>query len=187
MELSLIVAANEKTTAFFEGFFRMIKKKYISSLNGGEARRIANEKDIDFAIINAPLKDEFGSELAIYFSEELNINTILIVKKDISEEIREKTEDFGITVVSRPLNKETLYQAYILQRSIRRKVLGIKKENDRLKNKIKEIKTVDRAKCILIEREKMSEDEAHRYIEQNAMKQRRKKIEIAKEIIKEYE
>ncbi len=187
MELSLIVAANEKTTAFFEGFFNAAKKKHISSLNGGEARRIANEKDIDFAIINTPLNDEFGSELAIYFSEELNINTILVVKKDISEEIREKTEEFGITVVSRPLNKETLYQAYILQKSIRRKILGIKNENDRLKNKIEEIKAVDRAKCLLIEHEKMSENEAHKYIEQNAMKQRRKKMEIAREIIREYD
>lgn len=43
------------------------------------------------------------------------------------------------------------------------------------------------AKCCLVEREQMSEDAAHRYIEKRAMDTRRSRAEIAQEILDSYE
>lgn len=64
---------------------------------------------------------------------------------------------------------------------------GLKKQNEQLQKKIEDIKFVDRAKCVLIEYLKMSEAEAHRFIEKQAMDLRVTKREIASRILKTYE
>ena len=69
----------------------------------------------------------------------------------------------------------------------RKKYLGLQSENERLKVKISEIRLIDRAKCILIQYLNMSEPQAHRYIEKQAMDLRVTKKEIAENILKTYE
>ena len=64
---------------------------------------------------------------------------------------------------------------------------GLQKENRKLKNKIEEIRTVDRAKCLLIQFESMTESDAHRYIEKAAMDQRVPRLQVAQEILQQYE
>ena len=64
---------------------------------------------------------------------------------------------------------------------------ALQRENRQLKDKIEEIRLTDRAKCLLIEFERLSETEAHRYIEKRAMDLRAPKITVAREIIRRYE
>ena len=49
------------------------------------------------------------------------------------------------------------------------------------------LRLVSRAKCCLVEHEQMTEAEAHRYIEKQAMDTRRDRTEIAQEILENYE
>ena len=65
--------------------------------------------------------------------------------------------------------------------------MGLKKENSKLRGKIEEIRLVDRAKCLLIQYLDMTEPEAHRAIEKEAMDRRVTRKEIAKEIVSRYE
>ena len=60
-------------------------------------------------------------------------------------------------------------------------------ENSKLKQKIEDIRIIDRAKCILISYLGMSEQEAHRYIEKKAMDMRITKRAVAEGILKIYE
>ncbi len=60
---------------------------------------------------------------------------------------------------------------------------NIIQSNRRLQDKLEELRLVDRAKCILIALEGMSEEEAHKYIEKNAMDMRMSKKQIAQKII----
>ena len=59
-------------------------------------------------------------------------------------------------------------------------------ETTKLKGKLKELKLVDRAKWILIDQLKMSETQAHKYIEKQAMDRCVKREEIAENIIRTY-
>ena len=61
------------------------------------------------------------------------------------------------------------------------------KLSDALEEKIEEIRLVNRAKWLLIERLGMTEAEAHRYIEKQSMDQRIPRRELAENIIKTYE
>ena len=62
-----------------------------------------------------------------------------------------------------------------------------RQENARMQEKIAQVRLVSHAKCCLVEREQMSEDAAHRYIEKRAMDTRRSRAEIAQEILDSYE
>ncbi|HIT05611.1 MAG TPA: ANTAR domain-containing protein, partial [Candidatus Scybalocola faecipullorum] len=55
------------------------------------------------------------------------------------------------------------------------------------KNKMNEIQIIDRAKWLLVDQLKMSEPEAHRYIEKQAMDRCVKRVEIAQNILRTYE
>ena len=52
--------------------------------------------------------------------------------------------------------------------------------------KIREIRLVDRAKCLLIQYGGMSEEEAHRAIEKQAMDRQVTRVNIAEEILQSY-
>ncbi|MBQ7166062.1 MAG: ANTAR domain-containing protein, partial [Treponema sp.] len=54
-----------------------------------------------------------------------------------------------------------------------------------LRNKLEEIRIVNRAKMLLISHKGMSEEEAHRHIEQTAMNRCQKRIQVAREIVSE--
>lgn len=65
--------------------------------------------------------------------------------------------------------------------------MGLKSENQRLQKQIEEIRLVNRAKCVLIQYLSMTEPQAHRYIEKQAMDLRTPRREIAERILKTYE
>ena len=52
--------------------------------------------------------------------------------------------------------------------------------------KYEELRVISRAKCVLIEKESMSEQEAHRLIEKRAMDTRESRARIAADILKRY-
>lgn len=60
-------------------------------------------------------------------------------------------------------------------------------EAEHYRDKLKEIRTVDRAKCLLIQYQQMTEKEAHRLIEKRAMDRRVGKLKIAEEILQVYD
>ena len=60
-------------------------------------------------------------------------------------------------------------------------------ENFKLQRKIEEIRLIDRAKCILIQYLQMTEPQAHKYIEKQAMNLRQSRVQMAESILKTYE
>ncbi len=67
------------------------------------------------------------------------------------------------------------------------RLLRLRQDNARLQDKISQIRLVSRAKCCLVEHEHMTEAQAHRYIEKQAMDTRRDRTEIAQEIVDSYD
>ena len=63
---------------------------------------------------------------------------------------------------------------------------NLEKKTLSIEEKMEEIRLVNRAKWVLIQNLKMTEPDAHRYIEKQAMDTCTTRLEIAKEIIKTY-
>jgi len=152
-----------------------------------EARCMLKEKEFDLCIINAPLPDEFGENLAREIAEKHTSQVILIVKAELYEKVSNRVEDYGVITIAKPVGKSFFRNALKLAFAIHNRIKAIKNENGKLMQKIEDIRIVDRAKCILISHLSITEPEAHRYIEKQAMDMRLTKRKVAEEILRIYE
>lgn len=155
--------------------------------SGSSARRRLIEKEYALVLINAPLSDEFGHELAVHVSRESASGVVLIVKSELADEVYGHVENDGVLVVSKPVGKALFYQALKLAAASHRRVLGLRGANEKLQNKIEEMRMVDRAKRALIHYLDMTEPQAHRYIEKQAMDLRVTRQDVARNILQAYE
>ena len=153
----------------------------------GEARRMLVDRHFDIAVINTPLPDDFGTQLAVEISEKQGCGVLLLVKAEIQEAVGLKVEDYGILTLPKPVSRQMVFQSMKLLAATRQKIRALEERTSSLQSKMEEIRLVNRAKLLLIEHLKMSEAEAHHYIEKRAMDTCVKRRAIAENIIKTYE
>jgi len=151
------------------------------------ARRAILDRNYDIVIVNSPLPDEFGGNFAIDIASDTNSGVLLFVKNDIYDEVSVKVEDYGVMVVGKPATKASIRQSLALLTAMRTRLLKMERKTETFEEKMNEIRLVNHAKWLLIENESLREDDAHKFIEQNAMKSRKTRREIAEEIINKYE
>lgn len=188
MKSALIVSYSAKSIAFFTDMLHSVScDQIVTATTCGEARRLLIERDFDLYIINAPLPDETGESLSRYIASKGVSQVILFVSVEYYDEVSDAVEDYGVITVSKPVNKNLFWSALKLAKASHNKLMSIREENDKLIQKIEDIRIVDRAKCILISYYNMSENEAHKYIERKAMDMRMSKRAVAQEILKTYE
>ena len=186
MESALIITSTEKDFVFITELLRA-HFDIVSVYSCGDGRRKLIEKKFDFVIINAPLPDETGETLARQIAMSETSQVILAVKSEIYEEVSAICEKDGVLTISKPINKEIFRQGLSLAKTMRARFLKFQSENESLKQKIDNIRIIDRAKNILISSTRMSEHEVHRYIEKKAMDTRTSKRAVSERIIHDYE
>ncbi len=188
MEKILIVSSSSKSKGLLNNIAKESGDYDISSVNNAsECKKIIEEVQFDLIIINSPLSDDIGENLAMLINKNTESSIILLVKNDYKSIFNEELENRGIFIIEKPLNKLIFINAINLSLIHRRKFKALIEENKNLNFKISEIKLINRAKSTLMQYLRMSESEAHRYIEKQAMDLRITKIEIAKNILKMYE
>ena len=188
MESALIITYTEKSAVSIAELLRAYSEfNIVHAHSAGKARRILLERDFDFVIINAPMPDETGENLARQIAIKELSQVILIVNSEIYEMVSAVCESDGILTISKPMDKEIFRQALSLAKSMHARLLKMQTENESIKQKIENIRIVDRAKSILISSCGMSEQEAHRYIEKKAMDTRTAKRAVSERIIHNYE
>ena len=188
MERVLVVSGSERGREFLRELLR--GQEYGQGFftdNSGEARRRMAEDDFSLVIINAPLRDESGEQLALWAAQSTDAGVLLLVKAEIADEVSARVEDSGAMVLPKPISRQFFCQSLKLVSAARRRMLGLKNENTRLQKQIDDIRLVDRAKCVLIQYSDFTEQQAHRYIEKKAMDQRVSRREVAEDILRIYE
>lgn len=186
------VLAVSKTSQLADMLSDMLPKDafapVITAETAGEVRRSASDASpADIVVINTPLGDDFGIDLAIDLAARQETGIILIVKADIFEQVSFKTEKYGIVTLPKPTSKTAIYSAVRMLCAVRNKLEALEKETVSLRAKMEEIRLVNRAKWLLMDRLKMTEPEAHRYVEKQAMDRCVKKADVARSIIRAYE
>ena len=188
MDSALIVSETKTNIDFFTKMLHAAACNRIVSVSlCGDARRLLLERDFDLIIINAPLRDEFGENLARDIAAKGFSQVILLVKGEYFEEISAITESDGVFTLKKPISKSIFRSALKLARAGYNQINRLRAENSRLAQKIEDIRIIDRAKCILISCFNITEQEAHRFIEKQSMNMRITRKEVAKGILKTYE
>ncbi len=184
---------NVLTVSRYQKFFDLVLPLVKSTCSGDcvlssdttKAQKILLTSDIDAVIINTPLKDGFATEFALECVVKKNLAVLMLMPKDFYETASHKLSASGILTLQKPANSEIVEQSLLLLKStsVKLKKLAETKEKSDTAN---ELKTIIRAKMLLIGSFGMSEEQAHKYIEKRAMEARTTKIQIAQNIIKAY-
>ena len=185
MENALIVSSVKKNTAFFTELLNAASILQVTVLNScGEAKRLLLERSFDLVIVDAPLRDESGESLSRYAASRGESQVILVVKNEHFEAISAACEDDGVLTIAKPMNRAVFWSVLSLAKSALNRIKRVEADNQKLKQQIDDIRTIDRAKWILISHSGMSEQEAHRFMEKQAMDTRSTKRSIAEKILK---
>lgn len=158
----------------------------VNALSAGEARRLLSSEQYDLIAVNSPLPDETGIDFCIDAVQGPS-GVMLFVKNDIYEIVSSQCTREGIFVIPKPNTQRNVAQSVTLLCAICERLRKYEKKTRTLREKMDSIRIVNRAKWLLIERLGMTEQDAHGYIEKEAMNRRRTSREIAEEIIRMYE
>lgn len=160
----------------------------MSAQSLSQARRLMIENDFDICIINSPLSDGLGIDFAIDSIHNKNIGIIMLTKPELYDEIYDKTYEYGVLLLPKPVTGPVYRQTLKLILSSMERISRIEetKSKKTLEERFEEIKIINNAKLLLIEYKKITEDEAHRYLEKRAMDFRRSKVDVARDVIDEY-
>ena len=196
METVLIVSGTGKNTAqnnatrATEPYAELLRAASVKQIvvleSAAEARRMLLERDFDLVVVNTPLRDESGESLCRDVVSRGTSQAILVVKSESLGAASAACEAEGVLTVSRPVDNAVFWSALSLAKSARNRMLRVQEENTRLKQKIEDIRIVDKAKHVLTARLNLSEPEAHRFIEKRAMDLRSSRRAIAEGILKTY-
>lgn len=158
----------------------------VRASDAGEVRRMMLDTPADIVIINTPLSDEFGVELALDLSESIS-GILLLVKSEVFDQVCDKVEDGGVLTLGKPVSRQGFYSAVKLLTAMTARLGKLDKENHSLQEKMADIRVVNRAKWLLIEHHHMKEQDAHYFIEKQAMDMRLSRRQVAENIIRSYD
>ena len=154
--------------------------------NIAAARRELLDRAYDFVIVNAPLPDDFGSRFAVDACVRPGTVVLLLVRSELYEEINAKVTPQGVFALSKPTSVQTMQLGLKWMASARERLRCLEKKATSIEEKMEEIRLVNRAKWLLIEHLKMTEADAHHYIERQAMDRCVSRREIAIGIVHTY-
>ncbi len=188
MENILIASNSSSTMTLISEFMSREEVERIVPCQSAEtARRNIIETPFDLIVIDTPLTDEYGEDLAVYAADKSSAGIILVVDDKVVASIGRNAESYGIFVMGRNEGPSFFYQAARLLAVSRKRVMYLENEKLRLQKRLDEMKIIDRAKIVLVQVLKMTEVQAQRYIEKQSMDLRQSRLTVAENILRTYD
>lgn len=150
---------------------------------GDEAVLMVRDLRPDLVILDIKMPGMDGIEAARIINGE-KICGILILTAFSQREVIEQARDVGaLAYLVKPFQKGDLVPAIEVAIGRFGELRSLTGEIDALGEQLENRKIVDRAKGVLMDRHKMSEQEAFTYIQREAMKNRRKMRDVADQLL----
>lgn len=150
------------------------------------AQRVISKEKPDIVIINTPLPDDFGTSLALDVSETDGVCVLLFTRAENFSELSSVLAPHGVLTLPKPTSPELTEEVVELMCATRERLRRIEIKKSFAEERMEDIRVVNKAKWFLIEQLKMTEQEAHRYIEKQAMDRCVTKRVIAENILSTY-
>ncbi len=183
----LLVSASEK---FNQSLLSLLPEdRYYpvsTAANVASARRQLLESRFDIVVINAPVADDFGTRLALDLCRDSATGVLLLVKAEHYPDISARVSPCGVLTLSKPTSAQLVTQTMQLLCGTCERLRHMAQKTASLEEKMEDIRIVNRAKWLLIDQLKMTEAEAHRYIEKQAMDRCVSRRAIAENILSTY-
>lgn len=152
-----------------------------------QAKAAVKDCSFDVIIINTPILDSGGIDLSVELCLRTSSGVFVLMKDEVYDKCRDALESKGVFAVKKPLNRTVFHQCLRIWEISYGRLLKLQTENQGLKSQLEEIKIIDRAKCALMQCLTMSEKQAHRYLEKQAMDMRISRLQVAQRVLSTYE
>ncbi len=183
----LIISDNEQAFTAIAQVVRTTGEHSVVRASTGSSARISGlDRQFDLVIINT-VNDDKPHSIATYFAQKKDCGVILLENSNHFEEVSLKFENYGIVVIEKPLSKVMLRMAIKIIIATNHRLKGFVDKNISLQNKLEEMKLVNRAKILLMQRLGYSEEQAHKHIEKTAMDMRQTRKVVAVNILRMYD
>ena len=183
----LVVSASEKFNTAMQSLLPPTDYWPVTVVrNISEARRRTLEDEFDLILINAPLPDGDGQQLAMDICADTQSGVLLLVRSELYEEVYYRVLLAGVVTLSKPVSMELVSQTMRMLCAVRERLRATRRRQTTVEEKMEELRLINRAKWLLIDKKGMTEDEAHRYIIKKAMEQRVSKQDISRSILQSF-
>ena len=183
----LIVSASEQINRALSEIFPISAYSPVNFVsNISAAKRAVSERNFDIIVVNSPLRDDVGIRFSVDLADSGNSIVLFLAKAEQYNDIYEELIRQGVFLLQKPVSKSILAISSDWLVSAREMIRKNEKKALSIEEKMKEIRLVNRAKWLLISELKMTEPDAHRYIEKQAMDRCVSRLRIAEDIIQTY-
>ena len=183
----LVVSSSEKLNTALAALLEKPRfSPVVFAADLSTAKRCLADRAYDFLLVNSPLKEDSGIRLAVDTASESASAVLLLVPGEFTADIHNRTAEYGIFTLGKPVAKPALLTALSFLESMRERLRKSEKKALSIEEKMQEIRLVNRAKWLLIAEEGMDEETAHHAIEREAMDRCVPKKTVAEEIIRRY-
>ncbi len=158
----------------------------ITVSSAADARRQMAARHPDLLLVNAPLPDEFGTALATDTCGAGATGVLLLVRAEQYADLCWQATAAGVLILSKPTPSALLLQSLTLLCGTRERLRRMEQKTVSMEDRMEEIRLVNRAKWVLIDQLRMTEQEAHRYIEKQAMDRCVTRRAVAESILATY-
>ncbi len=179
----LVVTKDIKTSTLISAMLVPPLFDVILAEDFNEARRLCAERVFNIVIVD--FADGEGTDFAVDISSYTS-TILLLAPTQFFDQISYKVEPYGILTITSPFDQFYFYNMIKIAIAVQYKVQVLSSQTIKLKEKMEEIRLVNRAKMLLMQNQGMTEQEAHRFLEKQAMDRSMKRIAVANEIIKQY-
>ena len=181
----LVIAAKPRIQSSVRSALTAKYGRVLTAETVQEARRAVEREKIALMVIFSPLKDEEEIPRLFDMADRRGIAAGYIVGREIYGETVYRLEGRNVFVVAYPLQMDQVLQIVSFLYQVQKRFWLVLSEQERLQRQVQDVQIVCRVKCLLVEKREMTEEEAHHFIEQEAMNTGLSKREAALKILKE--
>lgn len=185
---ALLVSASEAQTKRISALLtraRIVPFEHADSVR--QALDLFDAGSIDGVLIAEPVTGSSGQELALQLKKRRCMAVLLLAEPTHADAAAALLEQSGVLVLPNDAPEALIVQTIRLLAAVRIQLEQMQHKTEKLEAKVADIRIINRAKLLLVQHLQMTETEAHKYIEKQAMNTSKPRRTIAENIIRTYE
>lgn len=185
---ALLVSSSEAQTQRISAL--LTRARIVPFDHAGSAQQALEQFDaggIDGVLIAEPIAGSSGRELALQLKKRHCMAVLLLAAPEHADAAAALLEQSGVLVLPSDAPESLIVQTIRLLTAVRIQLEQMQHKTEKLEAKVADIRIINRAKLLLVQHLQMTETEAHKYIEKQAMDTSMRRRTIAENIIRTYE
>lgn len=185
---ALLVSSSEAQTQRISAL--LTRAHIVPFDHAGSARQALEQFDaggIDGVLIAEPIAGSSGRELALQLKKRHCMAVLLLAAPEHADTDATLLEQSDVLVLPNDAPESLIVQTIRLLTAVRIQLEQMQHKTEKLEAKVADIRIINRAKLLLVQHLQMTETEAHKYIEKQAMDTSMRRRTIAENIIRTYE